>query len=183
MSLQPRWFPHRARINGGYTIVEMYSAKCFWQVSYQVCAAAQASQSVIRLNRSSVRIFSHTWTAPLLWMSSANYWTESRVPGVSHWSRAALHRSLASGARQVKHNKLVLSQTQGIIYLDPSQSLWLHFSNTLDFLVPVALQHLSMCSREQEKDEFNWAFYMLCFFFFFFFFNCSSPNTTFLSFS
>lgn len=58
--------------------------------------------------------------------------------GVSHWSRAALHRSSASGSRQVKHNKPRLSQAWGIIYLDPAPSARLYFSNTLHFRAPVA---------------------------------------------
>lgn len=111
--------------------------------------------------------------------------------GVSHWSWAALHRSLAPGALQVKHNKLQLSQTCGIICLDPAQSVWLHFSNTLHFLVPVAPQRPSMsvpitptslvsalCWREQEKEGFNWAFYVFSHFcLLVFFFLCSCPNT------
>lgn len=91
--------------------------------------------------------------------------------GVSHWSQAVLHCSLASGARQVKHNKLQLSQTYGIIYLDPSQSVWLNFSNTLHFPVPVAPHHPSMsvpitpaslvtgfCWREHVKERFSFSF-------------------------
>lgn len=72
-------------------------------------------------------------------MSSASYWTESEVEDT-----LADLCSLASGARQVKHNKLQLSQTSGIIYLDPAQSVELYFSNTLNFPVPVALQRPSM---------------------------------------
>lgn len=37
-----RWFHCRARINSTHTIVELYSTKWLWQVSYHVCAAAQA---------------------------------------------------------------------------------------------------------------------------------------------
>lgn len=73
-------------------------------------------------------------------MSSASYWTESEVEEPLADPRS----SLASGARQVKHNKLQLSQTSGIIYLDPAQSVELYFSNTLHFPVPVALQRPSM---------------------------------------
>lgn len=46
---------------------------------------------------------------------------ESR--GVSHWSRAALHRSSASGPQQVW-----LSKPQEIIYLEPPHCAWLYFS-------------------------------------------------------
>lgn len=93
--------------------------------------------------------------------------------GVSHGSWAVLHRSLASGTRQVKHNKLQLSQTWGIIYLNPAQSVWLHFSNTLHYPAPVAPQCPTMsvpitpaslvsalCRRESKKDRFNWAFHI-----------------------
>lgn len=46
---------------------------------------------------------------------------ESR--GVSHWSRAALHRSSASGPQQVW-----LSKPQEIIYFEPPHCAWLYFS-------------------------------------------------------
>lgn len=80
---------------------------------------------------------------------------------------------LASGARQVKHNKLQLSQTWGIIYLDPAQGVWLHFSNTLHFQVLVAPQRPStsapitpaslvsaVCGREQGQIKLSFLIFV-----------------------
>lgn len=63
---------------------------------------------------------------------------------VSPWSWTALLHSLAPGARQVKHNKLRLSQTWGIIYLDRALRVWLQFSSALHFPVLVVLQPPNM---------------------------------------
>jgi len=86
---------------------ELYSAKCFWQVSDHICAACRG---IIKHGLTepavSVDFLTHMDSSPVV---NVKCWVGARW--VSRWSGAVLLCASASGAQQVKHNKFQLSQT------------------------------------------------------------------------